>query len=334
MQHTSRMSILEYILEKLEIFMKSKGVQRAEARTYLNADGVVLRTDATPPLWLHLGLNPILLTLVFVFGLGLLPGGVYAAVGIAMVVLTLAERRWPARFDWVQDHDEWLQVFAMFLISALSLTLVEAAAAFVPTQWFSSIHSAVDVIWPAQTSLIVGGLVAFTIMQFMAYWAHRWQHEITHLWFTFGHGTHHSYTKLNAINWNTAHPFEALFLTLPAVFVATVLGQPDAALLGAGMVMVQTSVGHTNLRLNERFIGRIVTTQSQHMQHHSSRFREAQTNYGCAMTFWDRVFGTFSAKDTEKLGDPMSGERTIWRRLTVPLKRPRNYRFWRYRRDR
>lgn len=312
----------------------TKGAQRAAARQYCNADDIALRTDSAPPDFVYWGLHPLLLGLVFAFGTGLLPGGVYAAVGIAMVLLTLAERRWPARLDWVQEASEWGQVLLMFVISAASLALVETASVVLPVSWFGLIHSSVDIVWPSGTSLVLSGTIAFVIMQFLAYWFHRWQHEITHLWHTFGHGTHHSYTKLNAINWNTAHPFEALFLTIPAVFVATVLGKPDAALLGAGLVMVQTAVGHANLRLNEHILGRVLTTQSQHMQHHSSRFREAQTNYGCAMTFWDRLFGTFSPNDTQALGDPMQAPRTVWRRLTVPLKRPANYRFWRYQRRR
>lgn len=301
--------------------------------TAQNADGVELRTDIRPPALLYWGLQPSLLLLVYASGAGYLPVlNTYSALAIGLVALTLAERTWPARGEWLQDAAEWLQVLAMFAISAVSLLLIEFLVSLLPIAALTGLHNAVAFVWRPGWPLWLDVVISFSIMQFLAYWFHRWQHEITILWHMFGHGTHHSYTKLSAMNWNTAHPFEALFLAAPAAFVILVLGQSEAAYVAAGIVMIQAGIAHTNLRLNEWIFGLVLTTTSQHMHHHSARFREAQTNYGCAMIFWDRVFGTFEAGDTDALGDPMKGERTIWKRLTLPLRRPKHYKTFRYRR--
>lgn len=294
---------------------------RAHSVAVRNADGVEIRTDTRPPLLLFWLLQPALMVFVYVSSTGLLPGpGPYSALGIGFVLLTVLERVWPARLEWKQTSSEWGQVLAMFLISAASLAIVELGAKLAPAAWFEGTRALAGEFWPSHWPMVIQVAIGFSSIQFFAYWPHRWQHEIGLLWRTFGHGTHHTYTKLSAINWNTAHPFEALLLVAPALIFSTVFGLVEVALTSASLVMIVSAIAHANLRLNERVIGLVLTTNSQHMQHHSAKFDESQTNYCCAMTFWDRVFGTFSARDTIALGDPMDEPRTLWNRLTVPLR--------------
>ncbi|MEM7687550.1 MAG: sterol desaturase family protein [Pseudomonadota bacterium] len=287
----------------------------------LNADGVAIQTDTLPPTMIYWLLQPALLVFVYFASVGAIAGvGPYAALGIGFVILTLSERIWPARLEWKQTGPEWGQVLAMFLISAASLAVVEVGGALMPSDWFAGTRAFADRYWPSHWPMIAQAAIGFAAIQFFAYWSHRWQHEVGLLWRTFGHGTHHTYTKLSAINWNTAHPFEALLLVAPALILSAVFGLIQVAVTSASLVMIVSAIAHANLRLNERGIGLVLTTNSQHMQHHSADFRESQTNYCCAMTFWDRVFGTFSAKDTAALGDPMDAPRTLWNRLTLPLR--------------
>jgi sterol desaturase/sphingolipid hydroxylase (fatty acid hydroxylase superfamily) len=287
----------------------------------VNADGMAIHTDTRPPALLYWGMQPALILFVFAAAADYLPGlGTYIALLISFIALTLAERRWPARRQWIQNWQEWGQVLAMFAINGGAMFLVELLMAVVPVAPFAELHRVTDLVWPSEWPLLIQTLMAFAIMQFIAYWSHRWQHEIAILWRVFGHGTHHTYTKLSALNWNTTHPFESVLLVMPIAMLGVLFGLGEVAIIAGAMVMVTTACAHTNMRLNERIIGLVFTTNSQHMQHHSAVFAESNTNYGCAMTLWDRVFGTFSAGDTQALGDPMEGERTLWKRLTLPLK--------------
>lgn len=289
---------------------------------YVNTDGERLQTDCAPPFLVHWLLQPALLVFVYLCAVGhLLPIDPYAGIGISMLLLLLCERLWPARQDWVQSSAEWMQVLMMFIISAASLAFIEVLnGIFVSNELMKPMHELSAAVWPTNWAMPFQVILGFSILQFIAYWLHRWQHRINWMWRTFGHGTHHTYTKLSSFNWNTAHPFEALFLAGPAALMSSVFGLHEVAMTSAALIMVSTAIAHTNLRLNERFIGYVLTTQSQHMHHHSSVFSQSQTNYGCAMIFWDRLFDTFSPGDTVALGDPMDGERTLWRRLVEPLK--------------
>ena len=281
----------------------------------------MITTDMVPPAVLYWAFQPSLLLFVFAAAAGYLPWfNAYSALLVSLIGLTLAERLWPARREWVQDWREWGQVLAMFAINGGAMFLVEVGISVTPTSLFAPLHEATASVWPSHWPLLAQALIAFAVMQFMAYWSHRWQHEVGLLWRIFGHGTHHSYTKLSAINWNTTHPFEAFLLVMPVAVLGLIFGLGEVAVIAGAMVMITTACAHTNIRLNERLIGLIFTTNSQHMHHHSAVHAESQTNYGCAMTVWDRLFGTFGSANTEALGDPMDGERTLWRRLTLPLK--------------
>ncbi|WP_181815742.1 sterol desaturase family protein [Alteripontixanthobacter maritimus] len=262
-----------------------------------------------------------MIAFVYHASVGAIPGiGPYLSLAIGFATLTLCERTWPARLEWKQNAREWLQVVAMFAIVAASLALVEFGALFFPANWFDHTRSFAAIYWPSDWPMTVQVALGFALIQLIAYWSHRLQHEIGLLWRIFGHGTHHTYTKLSAMNWNTTHPFEAVPLVAPAIILSIVFGLTDVAVAAASLVMIISATAHANLRLNERLVGLVLTTNSQHMQHHSSVFAESQTNYSCAMTLWDRIFGTFSERDTTALGDPMDGERTLWKRLTVPLR--------------
>lgn len=299
--------------------IKSQNMQKAST-VIRNADGVAIRTDTCPPVLMFWLLQPGLLTFVYLASNDLIPGvGPYIALGIAFMLLTIFERKWPARVEWKQTGREWGQVLAMFIISAASLLVVEVGGTLLPADWFNATRAFAQAHWPSDWPMVVQVAIGFSAIQFFAYWSHRWQHEVGVLWRTFGHGTHHTYTKLSAINWNTAHPFEAVLLVAPALILSAVFGLVEVAVTSASLVMIVSAVAHANLRLNERVIGLVLTTNSQHMHHHSAEFDESQTNYCCAMIFWDRVFGTFSPRDTAVLGDPMDVPRTLWNRLIVPL---------------
>ena len=292
-----------------------------QPRIFRSADGIAIPTDTSPPSPVFWLLQPCLLFFVYFAAVGSHPFlNAYGALAVGFALLTLAERAWPARREWTQSMTEWLQVLAMFAISAVGLIVVELMTGLASAHAFDGLHRVIEQMWPTTWPLIADVLIAFVLMQFVAYWSHRLQHEVGFLWRLFGHGTHHTYEKLSAINWNTTHPFEAALLAVPASVLALAFNQGEAAFVASALIMMQTAIVHTNLRLNERGVGLVLTTNSQHMQHHSSEFAESQTNYGCAMTLWDRVFGTFSANPTTALGDPMDGERTIWKRLTLPMR--------------
>jgi sterol desaturase/sphingolipid hydroxylase (fatty acid hydroxylase superfamily) len=279
-----------------------------------------IRTDTTPPALLYWGLQPAVLVLVYSSSTGLIPGlGVFGGLMIAFLILTIAEEIWPARRDWKQTLGERLGCLAMFAASIAAIVLWQEW--IYPAVLGPALAPAREILtpfWPHQLPLVVQTFIAFLFLSLFAYWLHRCQHRIGVLWRGTGHGVHHTYKSLNAINWNANHPFEAISLVLPAALLDALFDTGLATEAAAAVAILATACAHMNIRVNIKGIGLIFTSNVHHVHHHSHDYRESNTNYGCASTLWDRVFGTFEHGDTAELGD-FATEPTLAKKLALPV---------------
>jgi sterol desaturase/sphingolipid hydroxylase (fatty acid hydroxylase superfamily) len=123
------------------------------------------------------------------------------------------------------------------------------------------------------------------------------------LWRLSGHGFHHAFHNLHAINVGATHPFEVIFLALPMVLLAAVFGAPPEAVSGAGVLLVVNgTLAHANVRMETPVFNWLFTASNQHRRHHSAVFKESNTNYACNAILWDRLFGTYSSGDVRQTG--------------------------------
>lgn len=281
---------------------------------------LIVRTDTRPPQIVYWGLQPIVILFAYCSALGLLsPLGPFTGLLTVFFVLSIVEEIWPARIDWKQTWRERLACIAMFGLSLMAMELWENAIyPFLLEEPFAPMRVAFAQFWPSSLPFVLQVLLAFLILSFFAYWLHRWQHRIGFLWRTTGHGVHHTYKSLNAINWNSNHPLEAVTLIAPIAIASGVFGIGLPAQVAAVIVITCAACAHMNIRVNIRGIGLIFTANIHHVHHHSSDFRESNTNYGCASTLWDRVFGTFEGADTKGLGD-FEHEPSLAQKLTLPV---------------
>jgi sterol desaturase/sphingolipid hydroxylase (fatty acid hydroxylase superfamily) len=150
---------------------------------------------------------------------------------------------------------------------------------------------------------------------------HRAEHRWTIAWRISGHGAHHAFKKLNAINFGANHPVELFWIVLPAVLVDLAFGVGAAAYGALLLTTTQTAIVHSNLRMNARGIGWLFTTNAWHIRHHSARLDESNTNYGCAAILWDRVFGTFADGGVIEAGIGPR-EPTLLEKLLMPFREP------------
>ncbi len=161
----------------------------------------------------------------------------------------------------------------------------------------------------------------FFLSEFIWYWIHRAEHRWSPVWRLSGHGAHHAFKRLNAINAGANHPIELFLIVLPAIFVDLLFGVGAAAYGAVLLTLVQTAVVHSNLRLNSSVIGWLFTTNAWHIRHHSADLAESNTNYGCAAIVWDRVFGTFGDSAVVETGVGPR-EPTTLEKLLMPLREP------------
>ena len=110
----------------------------------------------------------------------------------------------------------------------------------------------------------------FFLNELLWYWVHRAEHQWSAVWRASGHGAHHAFQKLGALNFGLNHPLEYFFLLLPGALLELTFGI-GAATLGASLLLItQASIAHCNVATNSRLIGWVFTTNQYHICHHSS----------------------------------------------------------------
>ena len=250
------------------------------------------------------GLQPTLVVLALTLPLLGADAFAYQVFWFSLLsLLTLLEILIPARPDWQGTFNDKLLVLGLVWIASTAGDLFEAVFDESLFVWLASLRDTLGLnIWPSDWPVLVQVLLIFMGFEFVNYWYHRGAHQWGWLWKASGHGTHHAFKHLTAINTMANHPFEALFLLLPEMMVGYLLGGEEVAMAVGSLFAVTVFMAHSNLDLNSRFIGLFFTTNRYHIHHHSMVRAESNTNYGCACIFWDRVFGTFSDADTEEAG--------------------------------
>jgi sterol desaturase/sphingolipid hydroxylase (fatty acid hydroxylase superfamily) len=118
------------------------------------------------------------------------------------------------------------------------------------------------------------------------------------------------------------HPLEFLGLNLGFAVALAFFGANDEVVSVA--VVIATSTGyicHANLPLRPGLFGWLFNTPEWHQLHHSLNYDESNTNYGCTLIIWDRVFGTFSEKNTiERVGNGTGRRLSLLTQYTLPFR--------------
>jgi sterol desaturase/sphingolipid hydroxylase (fatty acid hydroxylase superfamily) len=230
----------------------------------------------------------------------------FAAIMIVLPIplLIVAERVWTKREDWLLEPREMVEDAGWLAVAGL---------VFVPlyTDYYETPISdgfkAVRDLSPLQISLesasVLGlmgsAMVTLALASFIYYWLHRVQHESLFWWRI--HATHHHITKMGCMRGDRTHPLEwpTLFLGTPVAFA--LLGASDHTMAVAGAFGVwNAALNHSNLPLKSLpGYDWFFATAQQHHIHHALALEHSNTNYGCTIILWDRLFGTYCG-DTDE----------------------------------
>lgn len=141
-------------------------------------------------------------------------------------------------------------------------------------------------------------LLAILIFDF-AIWA---QHLITHkvpiLWRL--HRVHHADRDIDVTTAIRFHPVEIALSMLLKIGLVYLLGPSALAIILFEILLNGTAMfNHANMRLPlglDAALRTILVTPDMHRVHHSVKRREHDSNYGFALSIWDRMFGTYIAQ--------------------------------------
>jgi sterol desaturase/sphingolipid hydroxylase (fatty acid hydroxylase superfamily) len=140
------------------------------------------------------------------------------------------------------------------------------------------------------------GVLVVLALDFAFYVAHVAMHRIPALWRF--HRIHHSDPAVDVTTTVRQHPGESVIRHAFLAAFAIPLGASAAsfALYRAASVL-SALLEHANLRLPPRLdtlLSLVFTWSNLHKLHHSRDVRFTDTNYGNVVSWWDRLFATFT----------------------------------------
>ena len=219
--------------------------------------------------------------------------------GGLLVLFAVLEALAPRRVRALPRARRWFTNIGMTVLNTLVL---RAMAVGLP---FLAIGAAVDA-WRHHWGLfnrldwpLVWEIVVSLLLLDFAIWL---QHLITHkvpLFWRF-HRVHHADRDFDVTTAVRFHPVEIVASMGVKIGLVYALGpQAVAVLLFEVLLNASALFNHANLRLPlwlDRVLRLVVVTPDMHRVHHSVIRSEHDSNYGFALSVWDRIFGTYRAQ--------------------------------------
>jgi alkylglycerol monooxygenase len=169
--------------------------------------------------------------------------------------------------------------------------------AIVPVVWFAAYRGLAPVVpWQLPAHAWWIWPVGIVVMDFAAYWMHRYHHALNVTWAV--HSVHHSsdqFTMTTGGRSSFAEPFVNVASGAYLILIAPVLlGLPVAA-AGVGW-LVKDCWGFAVHTRNIDKLGPleyVLATPSHHRVHHATNAIYVGRNYAFVFIVWDKLFGTF-----------------------------------------
>ena len=178
---------------------------------------------------------------------------------------------------------------------------------------------------------LVSFLIYLVVLDFVAYWLHRWQHRFNWWWSL--HALHHSQREMSFWSDDRNHLLDDLLVDSAHVVVALLIGVPPGQFITLVVAsrMIE-SLSHANLRVHFGHIGeRLLVSPRFHRVHHAIGLGHEGKTQGCnfAVLFpiWDVLFGTanfertFPATGIRDQADGREYGDTFWRQQWLGLQR-------------
>ena len=144
-----------------------------------------------------------------------------------------------------------------------------------------------------KVALIATGIVALDFSSYVAHWL---MHHAPALWRV--HRVHHVDPFVDVTTAFRQHPLEGLIRFVFTMAPAWVLGLPVEAIAIYRLLSAANAVlEHANVRVwrpLDSALSLAIVTPNMHKVHHSRLQRETDSNYGNILSFFDRVFRTFT----------------------------------------
>lgn len=205
-----------------------------------------------------------------------------------IVLIVLAERRWPAvrRPVLARAHVVDAGYFVLFVVAVVPLlTVIETGFAVEVGRHAGFLLVGRLPLFP-RVAVVIAILVGIDAMNWVAHVAN---HRAASLWRL--HALHHSQEDMSVLTTFRTHPLvHATYLgaLLPALVLGASGAVPTGALVVYGCLV---TLPHANLRWTFGPLGRIVVSPAYHRLHHATAPPDSRgtVNFGFVLTCWDQL---------------------------------------------
>jgi sterol desaturase/sphingolipid hydroxylase (fatty acid hydroxylase superfamily) len=226
----------------------------------------------------------------------------------------LAPRRAPAASKAIRWSNNAALVVANILLVRLLFPLAAVGLAVFAEERGTGVFNMFPV--PYVVAIVVS-LLAFDLAVYLIHLAF---HTAPVLWRM--HRVHHADVDVDVATAVRFHPIQMVLSAAVKLAVILVLGPPVlAVVLFETLFQALLLFNHTNVRIApavDRVLRWFIVTPDMHRVHHSIHPAETNSNFGFAMPWWDRLFGTYRAEpamghERMALGiDSFRTERDFW----------------------
>lgn len=140
--------------------------------------------------------------------------------------------------------------------------------------------------------------LAILILDFAIWAQHLITHKIPVLWRL--HRVHHADVDIDVSTAVRFHPVEIALSTVLKIGLVYLLGPAALAVILFEILLNGTALfNHANIRLPlalDAVLRKVLVTPDMHRVHHSVQRHEHDSNYGFALSIWDRLLGTYVAQ--------------------------------------
>lgn len=238
------------------------------------------------------------------------------------VLIAVLEALLPAREAVLSRKTRWLGNLSMVVMGALVSRILLPATLVGVSLWaqqkgigvFNVLLDAVPADASSSNQLLNSGeplnnsstylvhiaivTLSVLLLDMLIYWQHRLFHTVPMLWRF--HKMHHADSHVDTTTGLRFHPVEiAMSLGIKAAAVV-MLGVPAIAIVIFEVALNGFALfNHANIRLPQKWddrIGLVLITQRLHRIHHSQAKNESNSNYGFSVSWWDRLFNSFTPR--------------------------------------
>ncbi|WP_208347899.1 sterol desaturase family protein [Pseudaestuariivita rosea] len=211
-------------------------------------------------------------------------------------VLALLETLLPRRARRDRTSRRWMTNWAIVLLDTLTLRLLALA---LPLLAVGAAIDAQRLGWglfnQIDLPLVVEVIATILILDFAIWAQHLITHKVPFLWRI--HRVHHADRDMDVTTAIRFHPVEIALSMVLKIGLVYLLGPVAWAVVAFEILLNGTAMfNHANLRLPlwlDRALRLVLVTPDMHRVHHSVDRVEHDSNYGFALSWWDRLFRTY-----------------------------------------